>query len=341
MHPVSIQTLRSSAYPLVNLLLFKLSWLLLVVGQQAGVPWALALQGVSLALHPALRAACPPALGVAAAGIGIDALCQWTGLFVFPQERFPAWLVVLWLSFAFALPQGLGFLRRFRLPVLALAGAVLGPLSYGIGERLDAVAFGLPQLPALAVLAAIWALFLPLALRAEAWRLKPLAAVVVLSLPGLLPAADARAEDAAAARQQRLLGTASLSWFFRPIYDAELYVDNPEFSFPSPQDFTFLLEYRLNLKQEQIVKETLRQWQRQGVAVEQHWVDRLHALIPDVRAGDRLILQVEDGSRARLLHNDEAVGSVDDVAFINAFAGIWLAENTTRPDLRNQLLGLP
>lgn len=336
-----IHKLRGSAYPLVNLLLFKLSWLLLVVGQQAGLPWAVALQGLSLALHPALRAALLPALGVAAAGIGIDAVFQMAGLFVFPQDRFPGWLVLLWLAFAFALPQGLGFLRRFHWLVLAGAGAVLGPLSYGIGERLDAVAFGLPLLSALAVLALAWAVFLPLALHAARWRLKPAAAVLVLLLPGVLHPADAHAEDLVPGQAQQLVGSASLSWFFRPIYDAQLFADRKDFSFDSTEGFTFMLEYRLDLKQEQIVKETLRQWERQGVAVRPDWIPQLQALIPDVRAGDRLALQVDAARRARLLHNDRTLGAIDDPDFVNAFAGIWLAENTTRPDLRHQLLGLP
>lgn len=335
-----LHKLRGNAYLLLNLLLFKLSWLLLVLGQQAGLPWALALQGLSLALHPALRAALLPALTVALVGLAIDKLCQVTGLFVFPQDRFPAWLVVLWFAFAFALPQGLGFLRKLRLPLLAGVGLLLGPLSYGIGQRLGAVEFGLPLLPALAILGGIWAMFLPLALHAGKLHLKPAAALLVLLVPGLT-GPDAVAAEPATPHTRHLIGEASLAWFFRPIYEARLYADAHDFRYPANGGFTFVLEYKLDLKQQQIVKETLRQWEKQQVAVQAAWVEQLQRLIPDVRAGDRLSLQVDAGQGARLLHNDDTIGHINDTDFVNAFAGIWLAETTTRPDLRQQLLGLP
>lgn len=341
MNPSVFHKLRGSAYPLLNLLLFKLSWLLLVVGQEAGLPWALALQGVSLALHPTLRTALQPALALALAGIAIDMLCQISGLFVFPQDRFPAWLAVLWLAFAFALPQGLGFLRKLSLGLLAVAGLLLGPFSYGIGYRLGAVEFGLPLLPALAVLALIWALLLPCAVHVGRLRARPAVLLLVLLMPGLQPGSHAVAGEISTRDTQHLIGGASLSWLFRPIYEAWLYADSKDFRFPSEQGFTFMLEYKVNLKQQQIVKETLRQWDKQQVDVQPGWLEQLQRLIPDVRAGDQLTLQVGTDHAARLLYNNIMVGHIDDPAFVRAFAGIWLAETTTRPDLRQQLLGLP
>jgi hypothetical protein len=335
------QTLRGKAYPLLNLLLFKLSWLLLVLGQQSGLPWALALQALSLALHPALRSALLPALGVALAGIAIDVLCQLSGLFVFPQDRFPLWLAVLWFAFAFALPQGLGFLRKLHLPVLAGVGLVLGPLSYGIGYRMGAVEFGLPLLPTLALLALIWCIFLPCAAHAPRLRLQPSALLLVMFVGSLPSSPQAIAGETTPQLSQHLIGQASLSWFFRPIYEAWLYADTEDFVYPPSSAYTFMLEYKLPLKQQQIVKETLRQWEKQQVEVQPAWVELLDTLIPDVRSGDRLALQVDAEQRAQLLYNERSVGQIDDPDFVRAFAGIWLAETTTRPDLRQQLLGLP
>jgi hypothetical protein len=337
---VPFHKLRGSAYPLLNLLLFKLSWLLLVVGQQAGLLWALALQAVSLCLHPSLRTALRPTLLVGLSGIGIDMLCYRSGLFVFPQQQFPAWLLVLWLTFAFALPQGLGFLRRLPLPAVAGIGLLLGPLSYGIGERLGAVQFGLSLFATLMILGAIWAVFLPLALQAPQWRLRP-AAFCMLLIPGLLSSPDAMAAPAASDTPQYLIGKASLSWFFRPIYEASLYAETPQFHFPSDTAFTLALDYRLDLRREQIVKETLRQWDRQRLRIDPRWESLLGTLVPDIRAGDRLALQVDANLRAQLLHNGSILGPIEDPDFVTAFAGIWLAESTTRPELRQQLLGLP
>lgn len=333
--------MHGAGYPLLNLLLFKLSWLLLVLGQHSGLPWALALQGLSLALHPALRSAVLPAIGVALAGIVLDLLCQLSGLFVFPQDRFPLWLAVLWFAFAFTLPQGLGFLRKLRLPVLAGVGLLLGPLSYGIGYRMEAVEFGLPLLPTLALLGLIWALFLPCAVHASKLRLRASALLLVSFVAALPSSPQAMAGEPVPPRSQHLIGQASLSWFFRPVYEAWLYADTKDFAYPPGSAFTFMLEYKLPLKQQQIVKETLRQWEKQKVEVQPAWVELLDALIPDVRDGDRLALQVDADQRANLLHNERSVGRIDDPDFVRAFAGIWLAESTTRPDLRQQLLGLP
>jgi len=341
-----LHKLRGTAYPVTNLLLFKLSWLLLVVGQESGVLWALGLQTVSLALHPDLRAALLPALAVALAGIGIDLLCQLGGLFAFPYPGFPPWLALLWVTFAFALPQGLGFLRKLPLPALVLVGMLLGPFSYGIGQHLGAVSFGLPLVPALLVLGAVWAVFLPLALNAA--RLRPQAVVVLLALtlPVMLPVPDVAAQEAGPAQAgpgsaQTLVGQARVTWFFRSIYEAFLYAESDSFIFPSQAPFIFRLEYRLDLKREQIVQETMRQWEKQQIRISPAWEQTLQQLIPDIRAGDSLALQVEHGQSAHLLHNDQLVGSIDDPEFVTAFAGIWLAETTTRPDLRTQLLGLP
>lgn len=333
--------LRGAALPLLNLLLFKLTWLLLVLGQQSGLPWALALQALSLAMYPGLRSAMLPALGVAVGGITIDLLCQISGLFVFPQDRFPLWLAALWLAFAFALPQGLAFLRNLRLPVLAGLGVLVGPLSYGIGYRMGAVDFGLPLLPTLTLLALIWALFLPCAVHVSRLQLRPLALLLVFFAASLPSGQDAMAGEALPQQARHLIGRASLSWFFRPVYNAWLYADTESFVYPPHSSFTFMLEYRLPLKQQQIIKETLRQWEKQQVNVPAEWAEQLKAIIPDVRAGDRLALQVDADQRANMLHNDHSIGRIDDADFVLAFAGIWLAETTTRPDLRQQLLGLP
>jgi hypothetical protein len=340
-----LRQLRGAAYPWVNLLLFKLSWLLLVLGQERGLPWALVLQGLSLALHPSLRGALLPGTLVAVAGICLDSALQLAGLLRFPSPGLPAWLLALWFAFAFALPQGLGFLRRLALPLQALTGFVLGPLSYGIGERLGAVDAGLPLATAALLLGLGWMLFLPLALRAGHLRIPPTASVVALLvcllLPGPVPTATATETTATAADAQQLVGKASLRWFLRPIYDAYLYAGPAGFDFLARKPFTFALEYRLDLSATQIVRETLRQWQKQQVTIAPHWEATLQGLIPDVRSGDRLALQVDADQHARLLHNDIVQGRIDDPSFVQAFAGIWLAEDTTRPDLRQQLLGLP
>lgn len=323
----------------INLLLFKLSWLLLVLGQDQGLPWALGLQLLSLACHANLRAALPPALSVAALGILVDAACGLSGFFRFPGDGFPAWLAVLWLAFGLVLQQGLQFLRHIALRYQILLGAALGPLAYGLGARFGAVDFGPEQPLALSMLALLWAALLPLSLRLRLQGRPALAPVLL----GLLLAGGVQgvhAEDRAATPLV-LIGEARLDWLFRTIYEARLYAANPGFRFPATQAYLLELEYRLSIKGTRIAAETLKQWQAQGVEAAPAWAGLLEKLLPDVASGDRLALQVAANGHGTLLFNGSPLARLEDPDFVAAFAGIWLADSTTRPDLRRQLLGLP
>lgn len=327
--------------PIGNLLLFKLSWVLLVVWQDLLVLPALLLQGLSLWLHPAPQALLPRALTIALTGIAVDQSLALTGIFVFPGGALPGWLVVLWLAFALVLTQGLRFLQYLPLWSQCLLGALCGPCSYAAGLHFDAVAFGQPLPTTLALLAALWALLLPLQLRlARGWDATPMAlftlgallATALLVLPG-------RAN--AAATDLRLVGQASFRFLFWSVYEARLYAPAAPFDFPGTTPFVLSLQYQRDFTREQLVEATLQQWQRQGVTVAEPWVPQLHALLPDVKAGDTLSLRVDSGGQATLHHNDRPRGQIDDPAFSLGFAGIWLAESTTEPEFRRQLLGAP
>lgn len=79
---------------------------------------------------------------------------------------FPLWLMSLWLLFAPAIYL-LARLFKSRLWLAALAGGVLGPLSYKSGEY-----FGVLEMPgvdAVLIYAVFWACFFPLAM---AWLRK-------------------------------------------------------------------------------------------------------------------------------------------------------------------------
>ena len=61
-------------YSLINLILFKLSWVALVAGQEAWLAVAALLQLGSLWLHPHIATAWRPALLIAATGMAVDQL---------------------------------------------------------------------------------------------------------------------------------------------------------------------------------------------------------------------------------------------------------------------------
>lgn len=78
----------------------------------------------------------------------------------------PPWILAVWMSFAMTLRVSLGWLCRR--PWLALAvGLVGGPLAYlGAARGFGALVFATPAWPGMALLAAAWAVAMPLL----AWR---------------------------------------------------------------------------------------------------------------------------------------------------------------------------
>jgi hypothetical protein len=324
---------------LVSLLLFKLSWVLLVVWQDSLLLAALLLQGICLWLHPAApRFLLARVLPLALTGIALDQLLVSCGVFLFPAGHLPGWLLLLWLAFGLVLTQGLRILQELRWWNQSLLGGLGGPLSYAAGQQFGAVDFGLTLPATLLLLALCWALLLPLQLRlARGWRSPPLAllsmavlATSMLVLPG---------KAGASSETLQLVGRASFRYLLWQVYEARLYAHSSTFSFPDSRPFVLELQYQRNFSSAQILGETLQQWQQQAVEVPSHWPEQLASLLPDVVAGDTLSLQVANDQRATLSHNGRALGQIDDPAFSLSFAGIWLAENTTQPELRRRLLG--
>lgn len=339
-------TARTAILPywLETLLIFKLSWVLLVVGNTSGVLPALLLFAFSVARHTRPAGALRTLVPTAALGLGLDVLLALSGIYTFDGALFPIWLVVLWLSFAHALHHALVFLRNWPVPVVALLGALTGPASYLLGHLLGAVDFPHGLLPTLVLLGLCWALLLPLTLwmaNSPAGVKRELRSLLLLccATAGLPFVSDPlHASDNAL----RLQGEARMSVLFRPIYDIRLFVPdgNRGFSFPAQQTYTLELQYRLDIPAQTLLKETLKQWQAQGVDARPDWIRSLEDAFPTVQSGDRLALVVTPEG-AVLLHNDAPGARLRDTELVEAFAGIWLADNTTQPGLRRKLLGSP
>jgi hypothetical protein len=103
----------------------------------------------------------PRLLVLALVGIVFDGIAHRMGLIRYPNLpwfQVPIWIVGLWLHFAALIP----FLREVvgkSIPVAAVLGAILGPLSYQSGAR-----FGVMFLEgnsAFLIYGLFWALFFP------------------------------------------------------------------------------------------------------------------------------------------------------------------------------------
>ncbi|WP_075180790.1 DUF2878 family protein [Pantoea sp. 1.19] len=135
---------------------FDLFWAAAVAGR-ASLPLA-GLALLACGLHPPRR--WPLLLLLCAAGLLMDALWLALGLFRFSDSAgIPLWMVALWLAWAV---WWLDLLQRFRPRTLwlLLAGALGGPFSYWMGERLGAMTLMASPWRVWPLLALGWALFL-------------------------------------------------------------------------------------------------------------------------------------------------------------------------------------
>lgn len=73
----------------------------------------------------------------------------------------------------------------------------------------------------------------------------------------------------------------------------------------------------------------------------ERWLQLMTQLFPDIQAGDRLTGLYRPEGEARFFHNGQDRGVVRDPEFARRFFGIWLAEATSEPALRDRLLGRP
>lgn len=149
-----------------NALWLQAGWWACVLG--ARQPWLLLAAMAGLLVHLRL---CPHPgserrvlLGVAIAGCLLDSLLGMLGVLRFEHWPLPLWLALLWLVLASGLRHGLAWAGR-PLWRAALLGMLGGPLAYLAGARVAGIELPMGQLRTALVLAPIWALALPLALR--------------------------------------------------------------------------------------------------------------------------------------------------------------------------------
>ncbi|MCW8194249.1 DUF2878 domain-containing protein [Proteobacteria bacterium 005FR1] len=159
--------LHGSVRKAVNLVLFQAGWFTCVLLEQSVV---VVVTASLLLVHHLVVVSQPRewllVVGIAALGIGVDSIFMNAGVLNFPREGLlvPLWLCCLWLLFATTLSHGLGWLRH-QLGLAAGLGAVFGPMSYLVGAQMNSASIAEPIAVSLALMAIVWALILPLALR--------------------------------------------------------------------------------------------------------------------------------------------------------------------------------
>ncbi|MBO9549338.1 DUF2878 domain-containing protein [Pseudomonas sp.] len=147
-----------------NALWLQAGWWLCVLG--AHRPWLLLMVVIGLLLHLWLSPSgeLRVLLWVAVAGCLLDSTLGMFGVFSFNPRPLPPWLALLWLVLASGMRHSLAGLGQPAW-LAVLLGLFGGPLAYLAGARLAGVGLPLGRLETALVLAPVWALALPLALR--------------------------------------------------------------------------------------------------------------------------------------------------------------------------------
>jgi hypothetical protein len=159
---------------LISFAAFYACWFACIDGAARGLPW---LGPLAVAVYVAVHLRTIPS-GVArlrqawmlvlagCAGYAADSVLVLSGVLRFPQQAvlgWPStvWMVALWVLQAAVLGGAMAWLRG-RFVLAAALGAVGGPLAYLAGERMGAAVLGPTRTAAVAAIAALWTVAMPL-----------------------------------------------------------------------------------------------------------------------------------------------------------------------------------
>lgn len=137
-------------------------------------------------------------------------------------------------------------------------------------------------------------------------------------------------------------GSGRLRYFTFNVYDAALWVARGfSASRYAQSPLALQLTYLRNLDGHLIAQRSLTEMKRGATltaAQEQRWLAAMEDAFPNVKAGDRITGLHQPGVGARFWFNGAARAVVADPEFSRLFFGIWLAESTSEPRLRQALL---
>lgn len=139
-----------------------------------------------------------------------------------------------------------------------------------------------------------------------------------------------------------LRGEGMLRFFGLQVYRARLWTD-PSFEAANfaAAPLALELEYLRDFKASAIADRSIQEMRRAATfSAEQasRWETQLAQLLPDVKAGDRIMGVHQPGTGALFFHNDKPLGGIADAEFSRLFFGIWLGPATSEPGLRDALV---
>jgi hypothetical protein len=136
------------------------------------------------------------------------------------------------------------------------------------------------------------------------------------------------------------VGEARLKVLFWPIYDSRLFSADGTYQ-PGKPPLRLEIQYLRDIESKDLVERTAAEWQAQQLfhPNQQEWLETLSRIWPDVAENDVISLELRENLHSHFYVNNTWVGSIEDPAFGQQFLDIWLSPQTTRPEIRQQLLG--
>ena len=138
-----------------------------------------------------------------------------------------------------------------------------------------------------------------------------------------------------------LVGECRVSYLFFKIYDVALFADSGTWQPGEP--FALSLRYLRDIPGDAIVARTLKEIRGQGFDDEptlERWGEQLSNIIPDVNRQTTLTGIADEQGNTVFYLGEEEIGRVQEPLFTDQFFNIWVGTNSSRPELRDQLLGL-
>lgn len=165
--------------------------------------------------------------------------------------------------------------------------------------------------------------------------------LVLLLLSVMLMSISANATDKLSDMTKH--GEGIMKVMFWDVYKAELFSNQPQFDikqYPQALKITYLRD----IKRQALLEATEDQWQHLAVPIklQQRWLDQLDTIWPDIAEGDSITAVINQSRKSYfyLSKNQQTtfLGSIDESEFGELFLAIWLSEQTSRPELRRQLI---
>lgn len=141
-----------------------------------------------------------------------------------------------------------------------------------------------------------------------------------------------------APQQYKPVGSATLRVLWFDIYSAELRSPNGVF-YEMKGLLLLKLTYLRHIKKQKLLDETATQLKFDKPILVTGWMSQLEDIWPDIGKGDQLWFYLDAGGEGHFYLNERYIGSINDIRFGTAFISIWLAEDSSYPDLARKLRG--